>query len=307
MRVATIDIGTNTVLLLVAERRGDGELVPVEEHATITRLGQGVDHAKRLAPEAIARTNACLDAYADVVRRSGAAKVAVVGTSAMRDAGGGEEVRAHVQARFGVAARTISGDEEARLTFRGALSGLPRHDAARDTLVFDIGGGSTEVVVGRAGSVDLAFAQSFDVGSVRLTERHVRTDPPSADELTAVRNAAREIFAGVPRPEAGAVSVVGIAGTVTTIASVALGLERYDAGRVHGLELATSRIEAVVADLARRPLEERKTTVGLEPKRADVIVAGGLVALALLEHLGVDALVVSDRGVRWGLAEELAR
>ncbi len=306
MRVATIDIGTNTVLLLVAERRDDGSLVPVEEHATITRLGQGVDASRRLAPEAIARTNACLETYAEIVRRSGAAKIAVVGTSAMRDAGGGDEVRRHVEERFGVAARTISGDEEARLTFRGALSGLPHIDPARDALVFDIGGGSTEVVVGRPGSTDLAFARSFDVGSVRLTERHVKTDPPTAPELGSVRSAARDAFADVPRPEAGSVTVVGIAGTVTTIAAVALGLARYDAQRVHGLALTTLRIEDVVAELARVPLEERKTTVGLEPKRADVIVAGGLVALALLEHLGARELVVSDRGVRWGLAEELA-
>ena len=306
MRVATIDIGTNTVLLLVAERREDGTLVPVEEHATITRLGEGVDRTRRLAPPAIARTNACLDQYAEIVRAAGASRVAVVGTSAMRDAGGGDEVRSHVKERFGVEARTISGEEEARLTFAGALSGLsPEVAGSGEVLVFDIGGGSTEVVVGRTGGA-LAFAESFDVGSVRLTERHVRNDPPTDEELAAVRAAARATFASVPRGRSGA-RPVGIAGTVTTLAAVALELARYDAARVHGLVLSVARVEAVVRELARKPLEERKTTIGLEPKRADVIVAGGLVALALLEHLGAEELVVSDRGVRWGLAEELSR
>jgi exopolyphosphatase/guanosine-5'-triphosphate,3'-diphosphate pyrophosphatase len=305
MRVATIDIGTNTVLLLVAERRG-AALVPVEEHATITRLGQGVDRTRQLAPEAIARTNACLDAYAAIVRAAGAARVAVVGTSAMRDADGGEAVRAHVRDRFGVEARTISGDEEARLTFAGALSGLEGTTAgAGDVLVFDIGGGSTEVVVGRRGATALGFAHSFDIGSVRMTERHIVADPPRAEELAAVRAAARAIFSSIPRTSLAG-PPVGIAGTVTTLAAVALGMETYDASRVHGLVLPTSRLEEVVTDLAHKPLAERRATPGLEPKRADVIVAGGLVALALLEHLGADEVMVSDRGVRWGLAEALA-
>lgn len=306
MRVATIDIGTNTVLLLVAERQPDGRLTPVEEHATITRLGQGVDKTRQLAPEAIARTNGCLDAYADIVQRTGASRVAVVGTSAMRDAGGGEEVRAHVRARFGVEARTISGDEEARLTFAGALSGLTLAQDL-DVVVFDIGGGSTEVVVGRPGATTLAFAQSYDVGSVRMTERHVASDPPTEAELGAVREACRAIFASIPRPVEGGGPPVGIAGTVTTLASVALGMVTYDAARVHGLVLSKARLEEVVLDLARKPLDARRTTIGLEPKRADVIVAGGLVALALLEHLGAREVRVSDRGVRWGLAEQLAR
>jgi exopolyphosphatase/guanosine-5'-triphosphate,3'-diphosphate pyrophosphatase len=305
MRVATIDIGTNTVLLLVAERRG-AALVPVEEHATITRLGQGVDRTRQLAPEAIARTNACLDAYAEIVRAAGATRVAVVGTSAMRDAGGGEAVRAHVRDRFGVEARTISGDEEARLTFAGALSGLEgKAGDAGDVLVFDIGGGSTEVVVGRRGATALGFAHSFDIGSVRMTERHIAADPPRAEELAAVRASARTIFSSIPRTSLAG-PPVGIAGTVTTLAAVALGMETYDASRVHGLVLPASRLEEVVTDLAHKPLAERRATPGLEPKRADVIVAGGLVALALLEHLGAGEVMVSDRGVRWGLADALS-
>lgn len=304
MRVAAIDIGTNTTLLLVAERGPDGALVAVEEHATITRLGQGVDKTRMLAPEAIARTNACLDAYAEVVQRTKAERVAVVGTSAMRDAGGGDEVRRHVLARFGVEARTISGDEEARLTFGGALSGLPSTDGP--IVVFDIGGGSTEVVRGERASDTIDYAHSFDVGSVRLTERHVRHDPPSVEELETLRRAALDVFAAVPKLETAS-PPVGIAGTVTTLAAVSLAMDTYDGSRVHGLRMERDSLERVVAELAALPLEARKKKPGLEPKRADVIVAGAIIALAFLDHIQAGAMIVSDRGVRWGLAERLLR
>ena len=303
MRVATIDIGTNTVLLLVAEPGSDGCLVAVEEHATITRLGQGVDQTRTLAPEAVERTNACLDRYADVVKRLRVDKTAVVGTSAMRDAGGGDAVRAHVKALFGVEARTISGDEEARLTFRGAVSGLPVDGDGR-VVVFDIGGGSTEVVDGERTTGTIHYARSYDVGSVRLTERHVRTDPPTEGERAAVMRAARDAFATIPESVRGA-PVVGIAGTVTTLAAVSLAMVDYDGARVHGLVLEVSELERVIAKLGV-PLDERKRIAGLDPKRADVIIAGALVALAFLERVGASSLAISDRGVRWGLAEELA-
>lgn len=304
MRVAAIDIGTNTVLLLVAERR-DGKVVAVEEHATITRLGQGVDKARRLAPEAVERTNICLTQYAEIITRLGVTRTDVVGTSAMRDAGGGEEVRAHVKAQLGVEARTISGDEEARLTFAGALSGLdlPHHEGGR-VVVFDIGGGSTEVVDGDRATRAIHFAHSYDIGSVRLTERHVRNDPPTAEERAEVAATADGAFASVPESLRG-LPVVGIAGTVTTLAAVSLAMETYDGARVHGLTLTVDELTRVTERLARVPLEERKTIAGLEPKRADVIIAGAHVALAFLRRVGAPSITVSDRGVRWGLAEEL--
>lgn len=304
MRVATIDIGTNTVLLLVAERGPGGELVAVEERATITRLGQGVDKTRRLAPEAIARTNAALDDYAAVIDRLGAKRVDVVGTSAMRDAGGGEEVRGHVKARLGVEARTISGDEEARLTFAGALSGIRDLATGTKVRVFDIGGGSTEVVHGERGSDELAYAHSYDVGSVRLTERHVTADPPTAEEMAAMRASAKAAFASVPA-YASDVPPVGIAGTMTTLAALSLEMADYDGARVHGLTLPVTEMERVAKELAAVPLVERSKLPGLEPKRADVIVAGSLIALAYLEHVGAEAVTISDRGVRWGLAEAL--
>jgi exopolyphosphatase / guanosine-5'-triphosphate,3'-diphosphate pyrophosphatase len=304
LKVAAIDIGTNTTLLLVAETDDRGVLFSIREEATITRLGQGVDVARKLAPAAIERTNACLSAYAEIVRELGAERVGVVGTSAMRDAGGGEEVRAKVRELFGVEARTISGDEEARLTFRGALSGL---DVSGAVAVFDIGGGSTEIVVGEAGAPRVSH--SFDVGSVRLTERHVRSDPPTRAEMDAVTRAVRDAFATRPDLWSDARAVksppVGIAGTVTTLAAVALELETYDGARVHGHTMSTDDVRAVVERLAAAPLEERRKIRGLEPKRADVIVAGGLLVLATLEAFGASSLRVSDRGVRWGLAESL--
>lgn len=299
MRVATIDIGTNTTLLLVAEKASDGSLVAVEEHATITRLGEGVDKTRALAPAAIERTNACLDRYAEIVSRLAVDRVAVVGTSAMRDAGGGDAVRAHVKTRFGVDARTISGDEEARLTFLGALSGIPESKSGRRVVVFDIGGGSTEVVQGDRASAAIAYAHSFDVGSVRLTERH-------GEDRAALRDAARAAFVSVPALELEA-PPVGIAGTVTTLAAVSMKMTTYDGARVHGSSLTAAELAQVVDDLAALPLEARKKVPGLEPKRADVIVAGGFVALGFLERIGASRVTVSDRGVRWGLAEDLAR
>jgi exopolyphosphatase/guanosine-5'-triphosphate,3'-diphosphate pyrophosphatase len=306
MRVATIDIGTNTVLLLVADRRSDGTLVAVEQRATITRLGEGVDVARRFAAAALARTTACLDDYAHVIRTMGVDRIAVVGTSAMRDAAGGEGLLAHIEASFGVPARVVSGGEEARLTFRGALGGMALQDSA--VAVFDIGGGSTEVVFGRltADAPTIEYSSSFDIGSVRLTERHVRSDPPTQSECSALVRAAREAFATVPPLLSGQVPV-GIAGTMTTLAAVSLELGDYDGARVHGHTLTRDELERVVRSLASMSLASRRLVAGMEPKRADVIVAGGFVAFGLLEHWGAQSVVISDRGVRWGLAEELAR
>jgi exopolyphosphatase/guanosine-5'-triphosphate,3'-diphosphate pyrophosphatase len=303
-RVAAIDIGTNTVLLLVAEADASGALVAVLERATITRLGEDVDRTRTLAPVAILRTNACLTAYAEDVRRLGVTRVGVVGTSAMRDAGGGDVVRDHVKRTFGVEARVISGDEEARVTFAGALSGLGLGSC--DIAVFDIGGGSTEVVFGRvaAGAPEgVSFARSFDIGSVRLTERLVSHDPPTSAELDAVRDAVNRELAQLENGDAR--QVVGIAGTMTTLAAVSLEMADYDGARVHGHVLMRREIDRVVRELAAMPLEERRKVRGLEPKRADVIVAGGIIALAVLDRLNVDRVRVSDRGVRWGVAAGL--
>lgn len=307
MRVAAIDIGTNTVLLLVADRGPNGELTAVAERAMVTRLGQNVDKTRRLASEAIARTAACLDDYARIVRALGVVHVGVVATSAMRDAAGGAALREHVRSLFGVDARILSGNEEARLAFRGSVAGLEDLEGPH-LAVFDIGGGSTEVVLGRlkdGGEAEIAFASSFDLGSVRLTERLVSHDPIAAGEIEAVLEAARSAFANVPALGL-ATTPIGTAGTMTTLAAVSLKLDPYDGARVHGHVLDVEELRAVVARLAGLTAEARRRLPGMEPKRADVIVAGGCIAMALLDHWGAGRVRVSDRGVRWGLAEEIA-
>ncbi|MDC0683243.1 MULTISPECIES: Ppx/GppA phosphatase family protein [Sorangium] len=309
MSVAAIDIGTNSVLLLIAERRG-GELVALVERATITRLGQGVDAARALAPEAVERTLACLARYGEELRSRGVERVDAVGTSAMRDAAGGEAFIARARELIGVAPRVISGPEEAELTYAGALTGLDL-PARGPTIVFDVGGGSTEIIVGSAGGA-VEQAVSLDVGSVRLTERHVRTDPPAAADLEAVRADARAALATVPAvPLLAAPTLVGVAGTVTTLAALVRDVAPYDGARVHGARVSGAEIVGATSRLASLPLAARRQLPALDPARADVIVAGSVLIeeiLAWASRLAgapVD-LVASDRGVRWGLAERLS-
>ncbi len=307
MRVATIDIGTNTVLLLVAEARADGTLEPILERATITRLGQGVDKTKALAPEALARTTTCIDAYADLILAHGVTAIDVVGTSAMRDAAGGADLAAYVKNKLGVPARVISGEEEARLTFEGALVGL---NVGPRATVFDIGGGSTEVVQGTCASptadARVEFAVSYDMGSVRMTERHLHHDPPTSEEC-AQATADIDAIAKTLPPLAQGERPVAIAGTMTTLAAIAIDLAPYDSARIHGLELEVATLVATTERLLRLPLAERRNVRGLEPKRADVIVGGALVATRLLKRWGAERVTFSDRGVRWGLALALCK
>jgi exopolyphosphatase / guanosine-5'-triphosphate,3'-diphosphate pyrophosphatase len=307
MRVATIDIGTNTVLLLVAEAVPDGSMRAVAERATVTRLGEGVDRSRTLSRKAVARTRTCLEGYAKVVRELDVGRVAVVGTSAMRDAQGAEDLRVAIRALFGVEVRVLSGVEEARMTFVGGLDGLGL-EATAGAALFDIGGGSTEVVVGRLGTGQpaMSYVQSFDVGSVRLTERHVFSDPPSEAELAVVSRSAADAFAAVP-PLVAEEIPIGVAGTMTTLAAVALRVSPYVGARVHAVVLPTDRLRHVVQHLAILDLRSRRAVPGMEPNRADVIVAGGYIALALLDHWRAAAVQISDRGLRWGLARELVR
>jgi exopolyphosphatase / guanosine-5'-triphosphate,3'-diphosphate pyrophosphatase len=303
MRVAAIDIGTNSVLLLVAEHEG-GALRPIQERATITRLGEGVDRNRRLLPEACARTLTCLAEYRLALSEQGVSRLDVVGTSAMRDALGGEMFIERAREILGVAPRVIDGPEEARLTFIGSLSGLA---VSGKVTVFDIGGGSTEIVRGElgAGTRRIDAAVSLNIGSVRLFERHVHSDPPTADEMRHVDRDIAEALRGAPELKAGA-TLVGVAGTVTQLAAVQLELERYDATRVHGSELTRDAVNQLATKLATLNLAQRRALPGMSPSRADVIVVGGAIARAVLQWSGATKFLVSDRGVRWGLAAELA-
>jgi exopolyphosphatase/guanosine-5'-triphosphate,3'-diphosphate pyrophosphatase len=306
VRVAAVDIGTNTVLLLVAERSAGG-LVPLVERATVTRLGEGVDRTRAFGAAAIERTLFCLEEYARTIEGARVDRVAVVGTSAMRDASGGDALRARVASLFGVEPVVLTGKEEARLTFLGALSGLPSLDG-HEVGVFDIGGGSTEIVVGElhAAVPRIRYAQSFDIGSVRLTERFFSCDPPGREQIATVRQSIRECLRHVP-PLGAPVWPIGVAGTMTTLAAVRLGLTPYDGARVHGVSLSTAELISTVDHLASIDVAARAVLPGMEPKRADVIVAGGILTVEVLTHWGASGAIVSDRGVRWGLAEELSQ
>jgi exopolyphosphatase/guanosine-5'-triphosphate,3'-diphosphate pyrophosphatase len=301
-RVATLDIGTNSVLLLVAEATAEGPR-PLLERATITRLGEGVDRTRTLAPAARERTLECLARYAEDMRRLDVHERAAVGTSALRDAQGGGDFTQAAARILGVTPQVIAGEREAALTFRGALSGL---SVSGPVTVFDVGGGSTEIVQGSSEgqSARVESAVSLDIGSVRLFERHVRSDPASDSELEQARADIDAALRGAPRAENGRV-LVGVAGTVTTLAAIALELTNYDSSLVHGFVLTRAVAHDIAQKLARLALPERRNLRGLEPKRADVIVLGALIVERVMDFAAATELVVSDRGVRWGLAEEL--
>jgi len=304
--VAAIDIGTNTVLLVIAAPDAAGPR-PLLERATITRLGEGVDRTRRLAPAAVERNLACLRAYAEELRAHGSPLLDVVGTSALRDAEGADAFLDEAERILGVRPRVIAGDEEARLTFRGSLSGLR---LSGKLLVFDVGGGSTELIVGEATpGAEPSSRVSLNIGSVRLYERFVRSDPPAPTELEVVSEHIRTELDGAEPllrlAREAPITLVGVAGTVTTLKTLELGLPAYDSARVHGAVLTLSAVESACAKLASLPLSERIQLPGLEPKRADVIVAGALIVRDLMRRAGAVETVVSDRGVRFGLLEAL--
>jgi exopolyphosphatase/guanosine-5'-triphosphate,3'-diphosphate pyrophosphatase len=300
-RFATIDVGSNTVLLLVAEQRGEG-FAPLVERAEITRLGRGVDATRRLDPQAIRGTVEVIGRYAAEARALGAREIACVATSAARDAENGAAFFEAARAAAGLVPEVISGDEEARLVWMSAWRDFG--SGAGSLAVLDVGGGSTEVVLG-SGPAPSA-RRSLQVGAVRLTERSKPPDPPGPAALADMRaraaealETAREILGG-PRPAV----LVGVAGTVTTLAAAERTLPVYDAGVVHGAEMTRQALEALLARLATLTTAERARLPGMEPKRADVIVAGAAITLEAMVLLGFDRLTVSDRGVRWGLLHQ---
>ncbi len=285
--VAVIDIGTNTTRLLVAERDGDGDIVELERRTIITRLGQGVDATGRLADEAKDRVAEAIASYREIIDRIGAEQVVAVATSAMRDAENGPEFRDYLKSKFGVDARTISGDEEARLTFLGATAG--RNDD-RDTVVIDIGGGSTEYVVGRPAEAP-TFHTSTQMGSVRFTERFLKSDPPGDHELQELAEAVRETV-----PDLTAEHAIAVAGTATSLAAI------DGAEEVHGYRLNLGACERITAMLAGMPLEDRRNVKGLHPDRAPTIVAGAVILTESIRTLDLGEVEISDRDILHGAA-----
>jgi exopolyphosphatase/guanosine-5'-triphosphate,3'-diphosphate pyrophosphatase len=301
MCVAVVDIGTNSTRLLVADV-ADGVIEEIDRRTIITKLGEGVDATGRLGEAAQARVFAALDEYAAAIE--GVEQRTAVMTSAVRDAANGAEFRATVEERYGLPGRTLSGDEEARLTFLGATAA--RDPGATDVLlVIDIGGGSTELVIGAGHGV--RFHVSTQAGVVRHTERHIQSDPPAPEELRALAADARSVIeAGVPDDVRHVDGAVAVAGTATTVAAIELGLEAYDSAAVEGHPVPLARLEELLARLAGMTLEERLAVPGLPAGRAPTIVAGIVILIEVLRAFGLEGTEVSDRDILWGVALELA-
>ena len=295
MNRAGVDIGTNSVRLLIA----DGAGRELERQMEITRLGQGVDQSGELQPEAIARTSAVLARYGELLQRHGVQRVRAAATSAARDARNGAQFLDAAQRALGVRPELLDGDEEARLSFRGATRGLGRTDGP--FLVIDIGGGSTEFVLGSDRPEALI---SVDMGCVRMSERHLRSDPPAAAELAALDADVRGELAAVRSAidVARARRVIGLAGTITALAALELGLTRYDASRTHHARLTREQVERSFARLAAADVQARRAMLA-EPKRAEVIVGGAGVLVALMRELAIAELTVSESDILDGLCE----
>ncbi|HZA50710.1 MAG TPA: Ppx/GppA family phosphatase [Myxococcaceae bacterium] len=301
-RFASFDVGTNTVLMAVAERGADGGLVALLERADITRLGEGVAATGLLTSPAIDRTAVAISRFADEARAAGVQTFAAVATSAAREAANGSQLVAAVRERAGVEVEILSGEDEARLTFRAVQEDFGQ--GAVQLVAVDIGGGSTELVFGPARGAP-SFRRSVDVGSVRLTEQFVTRHPIPELERRMIREHVRRAFSDLPTPALGAraVAVAATATSLSAISSVRAGDvdRRYDHGWA---PLSRSELETLAEMLCGMSLEERRRLGGLDPRRADVICAGAYILLEALHRLEIDECLVSDRGVRWGLLWE---
>ncbi len=302
--VAAVDCGTNTVKLLI----GTMPEVVVRE-ARMVRLGEGVDRTGRLSPAALGRTFAALEEYAGLLAEHEVSQLRFCATSATRDAANAEEFADGVEARLGVRPEVLTGAEEAALSYAGAVRGLGDLEApVPPVLVVDIGGGSTELVLGGEQlSAGVAEADSLDVGSVRMHERHLHTDPPTTAEVAACVEDIEAALATCPVPVERACTVVGVAGTVTTLAAGVLGLAAYDRDAIDRSVLAVTDLEAQIDRLVAASVEERRQLPWVHPGRVDVIGAGGLILRCVLRHAGADRLVVSESDILDGIAWSLAR
>jgi len=297
--VAAIDIGTNSTNLLVVDRDGR----TLERRVTVTRLGQGVDQSRHLSPEAIERTINCLSAYRDLLEQHNSPRVRIVASSASRDALNREEFFDQAERVLGARPELVSGDEEARLAYQGCTSQLVTDPNGH--LIIDIGGGSTELITGTS---QLLQSHSIDVGAVRMTERHLRHDPPQPEELLNAIGEVEDFFEDVLRTNPSIKHVrqiIGTAGTIVTIAAIEIGQQVFDANELHGFTLTRDAIEDVFRTLATEPLADRLHNPGLPPERADVIVGGCCVLVALMRSLNANELIVSTNNILDGVCAEL--
>lgn len=300
-RVAAIDVGTNSSRLLVADVVG-GRVVPVERRSRVTRLGRGVDLSGRLSAEAIEEVCGAIGEYVEVLGEMGVERVEAIATSAVRDASNGSAFVAELRERFALSPRVLDGEEEARLTYLGATS---EHVPSRPTLIADIGGGSTELIVGRG--EEIAFHTSLQAGVVRHTERHISSDPPTARELEALATDVRGLIAATAPGRPGAEEGIAVAGTPTSLAAVEMELEPYDPTRVHGHVLSLPSIQRMLSRLASVPLAERVEITGLHTDRAPTIVAGVVILIETMRAFGLDQVTVSEHDILYGTAISAAR
>ncbi len=305
MRVAVVDIGTNSTRLLVAEVDAErGSVRELARRSEVTRLGAGVDAGGRLSQESCERVYARLDEYSAAISEHGCEKNLAVLTSAVRDAANGKEFASVVRERYHLDARVLSGDQEAQLTFLGAMSGRDPDD--HPTVVIDIGGGSTEFVVGVRRSA--GFHTSLPVGVVRMSERHIDNDPPTPAELEALaRDVCGVLDAGLPATEREPVSLaIAVAGTATSAASIDQELDPYDPERVHGYVLSLATVDSLRDRLAALDEAARRAVVGLNPDRAPTIVAGMVVLGEAMRAFALDRVEVSEHDILYGGALSLA-
>ncbi len=299
-RVAAIDVGTNSARLLVADVTG-GLVAPVRRRSTVTRLGRGVDLSGRLAAEAIEDACVAIGEYVEEVAELGVEAVDAIATSAVRDAENGAAFIAELRERFALSARVLDGEEEARLTYLGASSETA---PAVPTLVIDIGGGSTELIVGQG--EEIAFHASLQAGVVRHTERHIGSDPPTASELEELATDIRGLIENALEPGIRAEAGIAVAGTPTSLAAVEMELVPYDAERVHGHVLELPSIQRMLSTLASAPLAERVEIPGLHPDRAPTIPAGVVILVEAMRAFGLERITVSEHDILYGLALAVA-
>ena len=297
-RVAVIDIGTNSTRLFVADI-ADGRVTRIDRQSRVTRLGRGVDLSGQLSSEAIEATCEEIADYVEICRDAEVGRIDAIATSAVRDAENGDAFVAELRERFALSARVLDGEEEARLTYLGATA---ERATAEPALVIDIGGGSTELIVGHGDRID--FHTSLQAGVVRHTERHIASDPPTTAELEALASDVRALIdaAVSDRPEARATKGIAVAGTPTSLAAVELELDPYDPDRVHGHLLSLPAIQRDLSRLAAAPLPERAAIVGLHPDRAPTIIAGVVILIEAMRAFGLDEVEVSEHDILYGAA-----
>jgi exopolyphosphatase/guanosine-5'-triphosphate,3'-diphosphate pyrophosphatase len=299
--VAVVDIGSNSIRLLIADKTDDGQITELDRQANVTRLGQGVDTSNQLSDEPMERTYKVLADYAERIdARDCDTKIAVL-TSAVRDADNGAEFARTIKQRYGLQPHVLKGEEEARLTYLGATSGRDPADTT-PTLVLDIGGGSTEMIIG-AGP-EMRFRVSTQAGVVRQTERHLPDDPPTQEQMDALSSDVRNILAdNVPEDLRTAVKKgIAVAGTATSLAAIAQHLDPYDPEKVHGYQLSTDECDRILGELSAMTLEQRREVPGLHPDRAPTIIAGVLIFKEVVRRFGLTTIEISEHDILRGAA-----